>query len=437
MSAERKSKRRVTRLVCQAQQGQAAAFEELYQLYWPELCYYMQIRLKNDTVRAEDIAQETFLQIFNKIGQLKEPKSFTAWMYRVAQRTLLNALREESRYNQVAEVAVNQQKARGTDCSQLPENLTADHERRDLVMECLNQLDESQRSILLLRYVAELNATEIAAILQRSPGTIRNQLVVARRELKIKLQEHPLTLKSLLLGFALVVGRASVISCPFRGEPVRPYGPYVAPPGSLLAPKRGVRPASKLTAPSLQTKVGTYAALGAITLAAAAALIGVQPLPAPVKAKELTPVSPAPQAPPPQTRQSEQNAQEPPAATPPTVAGGAATPTPAKGGKPLRASRRTVPPTSPAAVVAEPVAPVITLARQHIVASIGDELSPEQILLAAGARAADSENRPVAVTLVGYDAAVFARAGSYALTVIARDGQGVKAKSLAVFVDVQ
>lgn len=92
---------------------------------------------------------------------------------------------------------------------------------------------------------------------------------------------------------------------------------------------------------------------------------------------------------------------------------------------------------APVPVPADPIPPVITLTHQHIAAPIGVVLSPKDILVAAGAYAIDSAQRPVPVDLVGYDPGIFTQAGTYALSVLARDGQGAKAESRVVFINVQ
>ena len=456
MKCDRGSKRQIACLVRQAQKGEGAAFSKLYQLYYSEICYYLQLHLKDGALCAEDIAQETFLQVFKKIEQVKDPGSFTSWVYQTAHRTLLNVMRSEGRHNIMATETFEGQEGLIADYSQLPEDLAETHEQCDLVRDCLNQLDESQRSVLLLRYEAGLNATEIANILGRSSGTVRNQLVAARRELKVELQQRSVTLGGAIPA-AVILAKNSALSHVLQADVARHFStPSAEQAKSFVARSLPQIPAGPSAAQAISSgaqvastqvqTIGTRVAvgLGALLIVAGAgtgAYLLAPSRPAPVKAKE---IAAAPLEATPAPKESAQSIAATPTVAPAEVAVqenekpapqvapvSNVTPAPA----PVPASAP-VAVTAPA-VAASPIPPVITFARQHISTSIGAVLTPAQILSATGAQAVDSNNQPVPVSLVGYNVSDFSQAGSYAFSVIARDSQGVKAKSVAVFVDVQ
>lgn len=70
-------------LVVQAQQGNQAAFEGLYNRYNTQMCIYMTRMVGNDEVGCE-LVQETFLKVWQGLPSLREPRSFTSWLYRIA-----------------------------------------------------------------------------------------------------------------------------------------------------------------------------------------------------------------------------------------------------------------------------------------------------------------------------------------------------------------
>ncbi|MCL2654323.1 MAG: sigma-70 family RNA polymerase sigma factor [Coriobacteriia bacterium] len=445
MSGGERNKRRVARLVCQAQRGQASAFAELYQLYYSDICYYLQIRLKDHTLCAEDIAQETFLQMYKKIGQLKEPKSFTAWMYRTAHRTLLNALRSESRHKLDATEQFDEQRTEVIDAARLPESIVEDQERLDLVISCLRQLDESQRNVLLLYYMVQLNTVEIANILQRSPGTIRNQLVAARRGLKAELQNHVAALGDESTDFAAAI-KVPVLSRAFQADAARhahvlsreqaknltlrslPQNPQEL---SSQRMAKGSSRAGTASARSRWLRVGVCTGALMLVFVTGAKVILRSPRSTSPEAEETESVLMASsQAD--QDSKHTQSAQDVLTEQSATAGFVPAVPETQAQNRPAQQSSQT-----PEPVQARPVPPVIILAHQRIASPIDGVLDPQQILMAAGARAIDSKNRSVPVELVGYNAHVFDRAGSYVFSVIARDGQGVKAKSAVIFIDVQ
>src|SRR5579863_2052640 len=77
-----------------AQQGNAAAFEQLYRRYNGRVFAVCQRIVKNDS-EAEDLTQEAFLQLFRKIHTFRSEAKFSTWLYRLTTNLALMRLRKK------------------------------------------------------------------------------------------------------------------------------------------------------------------------------------------------------------------------------------------------------------------------------------------------------------------------------------------------------
>lgn len=71
------------RRVARAQQGEAAAFEELIELHWPRV-YRILARMLGDAADAAEAARETFLEAWQTLASLRSDTRFATWLYRIA-----------------------------------------------------------------------------------------------------------------------------------------------------------------------------------------------------------------------------------------------------------------------------------------------------------------------------------------------------------------
>jgi len=127
-----------------------------------------------DAGEAEEIAQEAFLQAYRRLASLRDPAKFRAWVGRIALRLALNRRRARGRQLvrdtawQAARPATLE--APGTD------RLWLERVRAEI-----DRLPEKLRAVLLLSAVEEMEAAEVAAVLEIPPGTVRSRLHRARR----------------------------------------------------------------------------------------------------------------------------------------------------------------------------------------------------------------------------------------------------------------
>src|SRR5215472_6324709 len=88
----------LTELVMQAQVGNVDAFEQLFRTYERKIDTYL-ARLVSQHDQWRDLAQQTFLQVWEKLPTLRNPQQFKPWLYRIATNEAMSFLRREERWS--------------------------------------------------------------------------------------------------------------------------------------------------------------------------------------------------------------------------------------------------------------------------------------------------------------------------------------------------
>ena len=81
-------------IIRRAQQGDAAAFERIYQLHCRRI-YALCLRMVGNLTEAEDLTQEAFLRVFRKIQTFRGESAFSTWLHRLAFNVVLMHLRKK------------------------------------------------------------------------------------------------------------------------------------------------------------------------------------------------------------------------------------------------------------------------------------------------------------------------------------------------------
>jgi RNA polymerase sigma-70 factor, ECF subfamily len=173
-----------------AQQGDAAAFETIYQLHSRRV-YALCLRMNGDPVEAEDLTQEAFLQLFRKIHTFRGESAFSSWMHRLTANIVLMRFRKKRPVPVSLEEMTrpDDEKDRPTFEIGVPDlRLTGLFDRINLHA-ALEQLPQGYKSMFLLHDVHGYEHDEIASMLGCSVGNSKSQLHKARKRLRELLHE--------------------------------------------------------------------------------------------------------------------------------------------------------------------------------------------------------------------------------------------------------
>ncbi|MCY3740246.1 MAG: RNA polymerase sigma factor [Candidatus Poribacteria bacterium] len=137
---------------------------------------------------AEEITQDTFLQVYKKLPTLKDPYKFAGWLYVIANRLCIDWIRKKNLAIQSLEdTSVEEiEKASYTHHVSEQSEITISERRREIVKKLLAKLPESERTVMTLHYLGEMTVKEISKFLGVSVSAIQNRLYRARKRLKAK-----------------------------------------------------------------------------------------------------------------------------------------------------------------------------------------------------------------------------------------------------------
>lgn len=155
-------RRELDQLLLQVGQGDREAFARLYSLTRGAV-YALALSLLQDTHEAQDVAQDTFVRVWERGPSYRSQGSPMAWLLTVARNLAWSRLRHSGRQVEVGEEAWNALPA------SMPE---VSPEDRVVLQEGLASLGAEERRIILLHAVTGLKHREIAALLEQPLSTV-------------------------------------------------------------------------------------------------------------------------------------------------------------------------------------------------------------------------------------------------------------------------
>jgi RNA polymerase sigma-70 factor, ECF subfamily len=170
-----------------AKQGDAAAFEVLYNLHKRRV-YSLCLRMTANTAEAEDLSQEAFLQLFRKIGTFRGESAFSTWLHRMAVNVVLMRLRKKGLSVVPLEetMETDEESPKKEPGAQDP-SLAGAVDRLEL-QRAVEALPPGYRTIFVLHDIEGFEHNEIAELVGCSIGNSKSQLHKARMKLRDSLR---------------------------------------------------------------------------------------------------------------------------------------------------------------------------------------------------------------------------------------------------------
>jgi RNA polymerase sigma-70 factor (ECF subfamily) len=161
-------------LVRAALLGENSAFGAIVEKYW-NMVIALALSKISDVTEAEDIAQESFLKAYSQLSGLKDPSRLAGWLSKITMQQCSNSLRRTLRdkrvlgYRATPIEALDKQPALSAN-----PGLTQNQVR--FVRQTIRRLPEKFRTMIVMRFVADLSTVQIAKQLGKRPGTVRVRL---------------------------------------------------------------------------------------------------------------------------------------------------------------------------------------------------------------------------------------------------------------------
>lgn len=161
-------------LVARAQRGDVGAFEDLYRACAGRV-FALCLRMSRDRERAQELLQDVFVRVWEKLGLYRGEASFTTWVHRLAVNVVLEAERKEKRRaGRIDDDDNDERMALGV------ARTDAVHERMDL-QQAVAALPAGARRVFILHDIEGYQHNEIAQMTGLAEGTLRAQLHRARK----------------------------------------------------------------------------------------------------------------------------------------------------------------------------------------------------------------------------------------------------------------
>jgi len=166
--------------------GNRRLFESLARRFYTRVYNYL-CWISRDRHLAEDLTQETFMQIWQHPPEMRGHRALRAWVYRVARNQYLQH-RRRAGLETVSLEDCREPEAAGPSDTESLLRLERDELRR-LVQKALQELPDAYREVIVLHNLEGLSLAQVAHVLQAPVGTVKSRRAKAFRRLRELLQE--------------------------------------------------------------------------------------------------------------------------------------------------------------------------------------------------------------------------------------------------------
>ena len=187
-----------TKLIELIREGSNESLETLVSRYEGRV-YNLAYRMMGNRDDAEDVLQDTFLNVVRSLDSFQSRSSFSTWLYRVATNAALSKLRQRSRRDRSESEFLDEANSVQNlahagyilkDWSLSPSENLLNDEARQVMEEAIAELPEIYRVVFVLRDVEGMPAAEVADILEISIAAVKSRLHRARLFLRNRLSAY-------------------------------------------------------------------------------------------------------------------------------------------------------------------------------------------------------------------------------------------------------
>jgi RNA polymerase sigma-70 factor, ECF subfamily len=178
-------------LIRKAKKGDISSYQELYEAFVRKVLNFI-YRMVNSPEEAEDLTQETFVAVYQKLDTLKDNSKFEPWLFRIARNFVYQRYRTRS----PSAVSIDSLDEDGQLVTQLvderknPDEAFQTAELEDVISKIITGLPEKYREVFVLSAVQNLSYQQIAEIVGRSIPSVKTDIHRARLEVRERVKEY-------------------------------------------------------------------------------------------------------------------------------------------------------------------------------------------------------------------------------------------------------
>ncbi len=165
--------------------GDQSAFQDVYDGS-VRYIYYTIVKSVQNRDLADDILQETYIEIYKNISSLKEPEAFKGWSSVIAQNKISRYFRKKSEtiFSSEEEMDTVMESMEEDDEAMLPEDAADNRETQRLIMDIINSLPDAQKEAVISFYYNQMSISEIAGAMEVPENTVKTWLSRGKKKIK-------------------------------------------------------------------------------------------------------------------------------------------------------------------------------------------------------------------------------------------------------------
>ena len=181
-----------TELIEQLKRGDETAFKAIVE-QWQDMVYNTILGIVQNETEAEDLAQDVFIKVFEKISSFKGDSKFSTWLYRIATTTALDHLRSKKRKKRSGFL---QGLGGGSDeKEEIPDfhhpGVSLDNKERAAVLfKAIEALPENQKAAYTLHKLEGLSYRDVSEVLDTTVSAVESLMSRANQNLRKQLEEY-------------------------------------------------------------------------------------------------------------------------------------------------------------------------------------------------------------------------------------------------------
>jgi RNA polymerase sigma-70 factor (ECF subfamily) len=177
------------KLISLAREGDTEAFESLMRRY-RERVFRLAMRFTRNKDDSEEVLQEVFLTVFQKLGQFEGKSSFSTWLYRVAVNTALMRIRVRDKAEVVPIDDVPDKLVQeDAKTAEAPEDRLITEEALAEIERAMISMPLDFKTVIILRDIESFTNEETAEIMGLTVAAVKSRLHRARAYLRQRLED--------------------------------------------------------------------------------------------------------------------------------------------------------------------------------------------------------------------------------------------------------
>lgn len=185
-------KEEIIEMVRQIQAGNEELMNDLFVESYYDI-YKMAYKFCKNKPDANDIVQETFLELTKSIYDLRNPEIFYVWVHRIVKSKCIKMFRKEKYITMDDELLRNVSEMKETNVDRMPKEQLENKEDQEIIRELVKKLPEHYRIVVEMIYFDQLTMDEVQEYLNIPMGTVKSRLFTGKKKLKVMIKEFEKT----------------------------------------------------------------------------------------------------------------------------------------------------------------------------------------------------------------------------------------------------